>query len=251
MAAEGYDHAGYDDADGIAARERKLGRAFVALADTLVAGYEVGDFLQMLCERVADVFDVDAVGMLLEAADGTLRLTAASTHESRALDLFEAQAEEGPCYEAYTRGEQILEEDLETASVGWERFRLLALDAGFRAVYAFPMRLRDHRLGAINMFRTSSGPFDEADVHWAQALADVATIGVLSERQLQRSEQRTEQLERALSSRVLIEQAKGALAERVDCAPEEAFDRMRGYARSHQRSLRDVCREVIAGELTP
>ena len=133
----------------------------------------------------------------------------------------------------------------------WPMFVPEALDAGFEAVYAFPMRLRDDRIGAINMFRRESGAFGDADVDAGQALADVATIGVLSERRIRSAEQRSERLQYALDSRIVIEQAKGALAERAGLDVGEAFERIRRYARGHRVKLRDVCREVIDGRLDP
>jgi GAF domain-containing protein len=232
-------------------REGRLVRAFVDLADTLVGDYDVGDFLHVLCERCVEIFDFDAVGVLLLGEHEQLRLTAASSEQLRVLELFEIQQEEGPCQDAYQTGAQVTQHDLRQADERWPRFAPAALDAGFRSVYAFPLRWRDDRIGALNMFRAEPGPFDELDIAAAQALADVAAIGILQQRALAEAKLRAEQLQHALNSRVVIEQAKGVIAERLGIDPEEAFERLRRHARNNQRRLHDSARMVVEGKVMP
>jgi GAF domain-containing protein len=230
-------------------REARLSRAFVDLADTLVHDYDVTDFLHLLCERCSEVLGVDAAGVLLTDGNGDLRLSAASTEKMRILELFELQHRQGPCYDAYRSGAQLLEREIEGAEDRWPTLVPRALAMGFKSVYAFPLRVRNERVGALNLFRYDSGPLDDRDVDAAQALADVATIGILQERAVTDARVRTEQLQHALNSRVVIEQAKGVLATRMRIEMEEAFGIMRRYARNHSVTVRSVCQDVIDGKI--
>jgi GAF domain-containing protein len=229
-------------------REARLGRTLVELADTLVEDFEVLDFLYLLCERCVQVLAVDAVGVLLANREGVLELSAASSEEMRLLELFELQNEEGPCYDAFVNGTMVARIDLRGAEERWPSFAPRALEAGFRSVYGFPLRLRGDVIGALNMFRKEPGAFDGPEVLAGRAMADVATIGIMQERIVRESRLRTEQLQRALDSRVIIEQAKGTLAERLDVTPADAFERLRAHARSHRRAITDVAREVVEAD---
>ena len=226
-------------------REASLARAFVELADTLVNDYEVADFLYMLCDRANQVLSVDAVGVLVTDETGALRLSAASTEEMRVLELFEVQQRQGPCYDAFENGNQIAEGDVQAAEDRWPEFVPKALTRGFKSVHAFPLRLRNERIGALNMFRYERGAFDDRDVQAGQALADVATIGILQERAVREERGRAKQLQHALDSRVLIEQAKGVLAARMGLEMNEAFNLIRRHARDNNTRIRLVCRDVI------
>lgn len=231
------------------AREEKLARTFVDLTDTLVETFDVHDFLHLLCVRTEQILTVQAVGVLIESEDGTLGLVAASSQEAGAIDLFELQARQGPCYEAYMGGAQILTEDLETARGRWPGFVPRALEAGFGAVAAFPLRLHGARLGAMNLFRTQRESFEGPDVSAAQALADMATIGLISHRRLAAAEARADQLQYALESRVIIEQAKGMVAHHHGVDPEEAFELLRYHARPRNLEVRAVAERLVTGEL--
>lgn len=237
--------AGRAEASGLA----RLGRVFVELADTLVADYEVLDFLYLVCERCAEVLDVEAVGALLTTSAGELTLSAASTEEMRVLELFEAQQREGPCYDAFVTGEVVVAADLTEGGDRWPRFAPRALEAGFRSVSGFPLRLRDDVIGALNMFRRAASGLDEEEITVARTLADAATIGIMNERVVREARLRSEQLQHALDSRVVIEQAKGVLAERLEVSPGEGFERLRRYARDHRRGVHGVAQDVVAGEL--
>jgi GAF domain-containing protein len=229
--------------------DARLGRVFVELADTLVAEYDVLDFLYLLCDRCSELLAVDAVGVLLVNSEGELSLSAASTEEMRVLELFELQQGEGPCYDAFVTGEVVVEADIVEAGERWPRFSPEALRAGLRSVSGFPLRLRNDVIGALNMFRREPTAFDEDERIVARALADAATIGIMHERIVREAELRSKQLQHALDSRVVVEQAKGILAERLGVDPGEAFERLRRYARSNRMRIHAVCEDVIAGRL--
>lgn len=232
-------------------RERDISELFVRLSDTLVSGYDIADFLQTLVDGCKDVFDVDVVGVLLEKRDGELALSTASDEEMRTLEAFELQSQDGPCYDAYRSREQVVVEDLEGCRARWPEFVPKALDLGFRSGHAFPLRLRGKAIGALNLYRETSAPFTEDDVHLAQSLADVATIGILNERTIRDARTLSEQLQGALDSRVIIEQAKGVLAERHGVSPGEAFERIRRYSRGNKTNLRDVSRRIVHEGFVP
>ncbi|WP_405582832.1 ANTAR domain-containing protein [Streptomyces sp. NBC_01092] len=224
-----------------------LAKTFVELADNLVAEFDIIDFLRLLTDRCVSMLDASAAGVLLADRDGRLRVMAASDEQVRLLELFQLQNDEGPCLECFRTAVPVIVPDLGTATARWPRFAVAAQRSGFGAVQALPMRLRDEIVGALNLFRTTPGPFDPAATPVAQALADVATISLLQQRTTQRSTVLNEQLQTALNSRVLIEQAKGKLAERQDIDMEQAFTALRGYARAHNRRLADVARALIDG----
>ncbi|MGW0916363.1 GAF and ANTAR domain-containing protein [Streptomyces sp. NPDC002784] len=225
--------------------QKLLAKTFVELADNLVADFDLIDFLRLLTDRCVGMLDVSAAGVLLADRDGKLRVMAASDEQVRLLELFQLQNDEGPCLECFRTGAAVIVPDLGAATVRWPRFAVAAQRSGFGAVQALPMRLRDEVVGALNLFRAHSGPFDPAAAPVAQALADVATISVLQQRTTERSTVLNEQLQTALNSRVLIEQAKGKLAERQGIDMEQAFTALRGYARAHNRRLADVARVLI------
>ena len=227
-----------------------LSETFVELTDTMVAGFDVTDFLHVLTSRSVVLLDIDAAGLLLADPDGKLRVAAASSKAARMLELFQLHAGHGPCLDCYRTSQPVTAEDLATAQ-RWPQFAAAARDAGFTAVQALPMRLREHVIGALNLFRATPGPFDPADVRVGQALADVATISVLHERSMRRSEILSEQLQTALDSRVIIEQAKGILAERLSLDMDHAFSLLRDTARSRNLRLSDLARTLIDGTQTP
>jgi GAF domain-containing protein len=230
-------------------RERALAAAFVELADTLVDDFDVLDFLHRLAAYCVDLLDVDAAGLMLADRDGVLRVAACSSEQVRLLELFELQNEEGPCLECYSSGAPVTDDDLTgTDEVRWPRFGPVAAAAGFRSVLALPLRLRSETIGALNLFRSDAGPLVTKDQSLAQAMADVATIGILQERGSRHREVLAQQLQAALSSRIVIEQAKGVVAERLGLHVDQAFDVLREHARSHREKLSDVARRVVARE---
>jgi transcriptional regulator with GAF, ATPase, and Fis domain len=225
--------------------QQLLARTFVELADNLVADFDLIDFLRLLTDRCVGLLGASAAGVLLADREGELRVMAASDEEVRLLELFQLQHDEGPCLDCFHTGAPVFVTNLAAESARWPRFAVQARRSGFGAVQALPMRLRDEVVGALNLFLASPGPFDPAAAPLAQALADVATISLLQQRSTHRNTVLNEQLQSALNSRVLIEQAKGKLAERQGIDMERAFTALRGYARSHNRRLSDVARAFI------
>jgi hypothetical protein len=230
-------------------REVKLARALVELADTLVDDFDVVELLTLLTDRCTDVLDVSAAGIMLAGPSGDLRGLASSSEAMRLLELFEVQAEEGPCLDCYRTGRPVLDVALDTADERWPRFAVEARSAGFGSVHALPMRLRGSVIGALNLFQTGRARLPEADVHAGQALADIATIAILQHRAAVQAQVINVQLTNALNSRVLIEQAKGVLAERQGVDLEQAFRTLRQHARNHNLRLADVAASVIVGSL--
>lgn len=230
-------------------REVLLTEMFVQLADSLVDDFDIIDLLTDLADRCVELLDTNAAGILLADADGNLRVMAASNEQARMLELFQLQNDEGPCLEAHSTGQPVIIADLGVARDLWPRFAPEALDAGFQSVYAFPLRLRNDTLGALNLFRTNTDRMTDADVRLAQALADSATIAILQDQATRESTMKAGQLQTALDSRVTIEQAKGMLAERGNIDMGEGFRLMRAYARDNNRRLTTVAADVIAGNL--
>lgn len=233
-------------------REQRVSAAFVALADTLVADYDVIDLLDQLVGRCVALLAVDAAGLLLVDARQVLRPVAASSEDARAMELLQVQAEEGPCIEAFHTAGQVRVPNLAQMSDRWPTFAAAAARAGvFAAVHAIPLRLRGQTIGALNLFHRQPGALSEADLALAQALADVATIGILSERAISRGAIVNDQLQKALNSRVVIEQAKGIISERCGVGMDVAFGRLRGYARDTNQRVSDLARRVVDGDLDP
>jgi GAF domain-containing protein len=224
----------------------RLANIFVEVADTLVDEFDLLDFLHMLTDRARSLVDAAAAGLMLADERGRLEFMAGSDENVRLIELFQLQNDQGPCLEAFRTGQPVINVDLASATDRWPRFAPRASEAGFRSVHAFPLRLRSQVIGALNIFgSTAGGDFGAADVPIMQALADVATIGLMQERAIRRSEALTEQLQGALNSRIIIEQAKGALAQVQNVSVDEAFRRIRAYARNHNRRLTDVAALVV------
>lgn len=230
-------------------REALLARTFVELADTLVDDFDVVELLTRLADRCVEVLDVAAAGLMLAAPDGDLRVMASSSEAMRLLELFELQAREGPCLDCYRTGRPVLNQDLATADGRWPRFAAEALAAGFHSVHALPMRLRGTVIGALNLFHREAGEMRQADIDAAQALADVATIAILQHRAWNETQTVNDQLNQALNSRIIIEQAKGMIAERLGFDMEQSFTALRNHARSHNLRLVNICHDVIDGTL--
>jgi GAF domain-containing protein len=229
--------------------DERLAQAFVELADTLVAGFDLMEFLQTLTERCVELLEVDAAGLLLADGRGALRLVAASTEQARVVELFQLQNDEGPCVDCFRSGQPVIIGDIRAGNVAarWPRFGPAALQMGFAGVHAIPMRLRDQVIGTLNLFRSAPDGLDQPVARAARALVDVATIGILQERAVRQQELVAAQLQAALHSRVMIEQAKGVLAERQQVTPDEAFHILRRYARDHNRPLTALAGDVIHG----
>jgi len=221
-------------------REALLARTFVEAADTLVSDFDVVDFLTSLAARCTDLFDASEAGIMLTDHNGGLQVVASSSHAMQHLELFELQHSEGPCVDCYRSAQVVASHDLDADRHRWPRFAPEAIAHGMHSAWALPMRLRETTLGSLNLLRDRSGPLADEDLDAAQALADVATIALIQQRAAEDARILNEQLQTALTSRVTIEQAKGVLAERAGLTMDVAFDRLRRYARAHQRRLTDV-----------
>lgn len=239
----------------MADRETLLAETFVSLADTMVNDFDVVEFLSLLSSRCVDLFGAGDAGLMLADRSNRLVVVASSSHKMRDLELFELQHDEGPCPEAFQTGTAVQCADLTQATERWPTFAPEAVAAGYRSVQALPMRLRDTVIGALNLIGAAAGPMPDEDLEAAQALANVATIGLLHHRAAEESRLLAEQLQHALTSRVVIEQATGVIAQRLDLDMNDAFNRLRRYSRDNNRRLVDVAkgivdRTLVADELT-
>ena len=230
-------------------REQRIVETFVELADTMVDDFDVIEFLHRLAERCVELLDCNEAGLLLADAGGRLRVMASSSERSDTLDLLQSQNEEGPCFECFRDGVPVSSEDLDRDRGRWPTFAPAAVDRGFRSVHALPMRVRGSTVGALNLFRAQPGTLQEGDVPLGQGMADIAAVALLHERTMRESHGVVGQLQGALSSRVVIEQAKGVLAERAHIGVDAAFARMGAHARDHNLRLSDVAQDLIDGRL--
>lgn len=227
-------------------REGPLVEAFVRLADTLVADYDVVELCQELVESCTRLLDAAAAGLLLADHRGVLQVLASTSEETRLLELFQVEVHNGPGMLAYGDGGAVLVDDL-TNDRRWPEFARQAVDLGYRGVYALPLRLRNERVGALNLFCGHPAALTHEDVRVGQALADVACIGILHHRVVARAETVNAQLQSALNSRIVIEQAKGVLAERGNLSMEQAFHLLRSHARATNQRLADLALAVVTG----
>lgn len=215
------------------------------LADSLVEDYDIVDLLDRLAAACVRLLGVMAAGLLLDDQQGHLGIVASSSEETRLLEVFQLQADQGPCLECVRTGAAVVSADLDADRARWPLFASFALAAGFRSVVALPLRLREQTIGGLNLFDDRIGQVPQDDQRLAQALADVATIGILQQRSAQRSAMLAEHLQRALNSRVVIEQAKGVLAERNGVSMVTAFDSLRQYARGQNIKLTDLAYAIV------
>jgi GAF domain-containing protein len=222
-----------------------LADVFVDVADTLVADFDLIEFLHSVARHATRVSSAAAAGVLISGRDRGLHHVGASSDDVHLLELFQIQYAEGPCVDCYASGERVLVRDLTTATDRWPEFAPRALELGMAAVYAFPMRLRDRVIGGLNVFHTTSEEFGPRELRVLQALADVATISLIQEQAIARAEVLTEQLQLALNSRIVVEQAKGAVARTFGISVDAAFELLRRHARATQRRLTDVAHEVV------
>jgi GAF domain-containing protein len=232
------------------ARESDLVKTFVALADTLTDDFDVIDFLQTLAERCVELLDVSAAGIMLVDGQGVLRHAACSSEAMLLVELFELQVSEGPCYDAFRQHAPVVCGSPEEAAERWPTFAPKAVEHGFAAVAGMPMRLRKQVIGALNLFSDHRGELGKDDAQLVQAMADVATIGILQQRTIKDAATLTTQHEGALNSRVTIEQAKGIVAEQSGTSVDDAFLAIRDYTRAHNRLLSDTARRIVEGSLS-
>lgn len=231
--------------------EQRLARTLIELADTLVEDFDVVDLTVRLTERSIELVDADAAGLLLVSGHGGLSLMAATSEATEIVELFQIQNDEGPCRDCIETGAPVNVADLTDEFDRWPAFAPVAVQSGFRAAHAVPMRLRAQVLGALNLFRGEPGLLRPSDLAIAQALADMASIALLQSRAIHEAHVVADQLEHALQSRIIIEQAKGVLAQSAGIGVDEAFGRMRRFARSGGHHLTDVAARIVDGSMAP
>ena len=232
-------------------REATLVRALVELADNLVADFDVVELLSRLADNCIDVLDVSAAGIMLADPNGNLRVVASSSEAMRLLELFELQNREGPCLDCFRSGRPVVNQVVDAADTRWPTFLPRAQKAGFEAVHALPLRLRDSVIGALNLFHRDAGHLSPPDIEAGQALADIATIAILQNRSTSQAQDLNDQLTSALTNRIVIEQAKGMVAERETLDMDASFRLLRTYARSHNLRLAEVATSITTGSLVP
>lgn len=225
--------------------EADLARRFVDLADTLVDDFDVVEVLDGLMSTCLELLQVDEAGLLLNDPQGKLQRVASSNEETRLLELLQVQTREGPCVDAVRSGQTTTVHDISLESSRWPAFVARASAYGFNSVYAFPLRLRESTIGALNLFGFERSALDDEQRVIAKALADIATIGILQQRSIHRTSLLAENLQRALNTRIVVEQAKGILAERGGLPMEQTFALLRSYARSHNMKLSDLAHAVV------
>jgi GAF domain-containing protein len=227
-------------------REQAIAEAFVELSDTLVADIDVVEFVRLLTRRSVQLLDVQLAAVMVADLHGALRLTAASSEYRQLLELFEIDA--APCADSFASGGMVAVPDLTAVGGRWPQFTRQADAAGFRSVYALPMRLRGEVIGVLALLRGQAGPLGDDDIRLGQALANVTTVGLLQHRTLAQRRVLAEQLRHVLNSRVLIEQAKGVIAERLDIDIDAALDELLRHSERVGRPLGDVARAVLDGD---
>jgi GAF domain-containing protein len=234
-------------------RERLVSRAFVALADTLVDDYDIIDLLDHLVAYSVELLAADAAGILLADTHSELHAVASSSEDAETMELLQLQAEEGPCLDCYHNATPISVPNLNHTADRWPRFAAAAAaqQASFASVHAIPLRLRGQAIGALNLLHHTPASLPPDDLALGQALADIATIGILQERAIRRGEIINEQLQTALTSRVIIEQAKGVLAQHLGLTMDQAFNQLRNYVRAHNLRLADVAHLIATRQLNP
>lgn len=227
------------------ALDQRTPDVFATLADTLVVGFDVVEFLDMVAVRCAELTGATAAGLLLIDQHGTVNLVGASDRQARRLHELQLRFCEGPSLDAFLTAEVVRCPDLRRAP--WPKFTSAAMASGHAAVHALPMRLRTDVLGGLSLFTSEPGPLDEERLALAQALAKTATIGLLQWRAIHHRETVVEHLQTALESRILIEQAKGVLAERLQITVAAAFTLLRTHARNTSQRLHDLAAMVVNG----
>ncbi|MFE0254086.1 ANTAR domain-containing protein [Streptomyces sp. NPDC059010] len=231
------------------AREQRLAEIFVELADSLIDDFDVIDLLQRLSARCVELLDVQAAGIMLSDGRGELQVVAASDERTHLLELFALQHRQGPCVECFRTREPKTNIDLTdaAATAGWPGFAARAQETGYVVTHALPLRLRQRIVGALNLFQSRPGTLAVADITLGQALADVATVAMFQQRTLEQAHVENSQLQSVLTSRILIEQVKGVLAERWGTTVDQAFTAFRAYAREHRLGLAELAQEIVDG----
>lgn len=222
--------------------------ALSQFARTIVRDYDIDEVLDCFCHQVVAVLGTSGAGVSLSDAAGVLRLVAATDSRIEQIENLQTSRRDGPCFEAYRLGTPVAVEDL-AASDRWPGLAGRMLEANLHAVAGVPMEVDGQRIGALAVYSRQARRFGQDDLDVAQTLASVATSYVVNMRDLRATQTLAAQLQHALSSRVVIEQAKGALAAQLGISVLDAFELLRRYARSHQRKLGEVAADIVEGRL--
>jgi GAF domain-containing protein len=228
----------------------ELAQVFAELAGALANGYDVVELLDRLVQHCVYLLAVDAAGLVLADAGGALKVMAATSEQARFLEVLQLHDDSGPCLDCHRTGQPVNVDDLTAEAGRWPGLADTAQHDGYRGVHAVPLRLQEQTLGAMNLFNIEPGGLSGTDRSIAQALAEVATVAILSQRTIRHSSNVAEQLQTALDSRVVIEQAKGVLAHQGGLAMADAFAVLRRYARRNNRRITDCARAVVDSTLT-
>jgi len=251
-------------------RDSWLNATMIELADTGNGEFDESVYVTRFAERLAELLVPAEVCLLLPAGQGTASAgarptvpgprghatgprteaavaTGSGTHAA-GLARLEASGMPGPCTSCYRTGRPIRQMPLANARTRWPQFTAEASAAGLADCSALPMRRDQETIGAVSVLSASGQLPRSADFRLAQTLAKLATIGILSQRELRQSQRLARQLQQALDSRVIIEQAKGAVSAWLGISPAEAFDLLRSYARARSLPLAQVAGNVLAGE---
>jgi GAF domain-containing protein len=232
-----------------AQRETRISAAFVAVADTLTTNFDVVDLLHTLVHECVEILEMKAGGLMLADSAGELQLMTSTSEAAAFVEVMQLDAASGPCIDCFTKGAAVSVSEIEEDPSRWPEFGKAALAEGFHSALATPMKLRGRVIGTMNLFGASPGEVSARDAAVAQALADVATIGILQERLVREGHLIEEQLHHALDSRVMIEQAKGVIAHSLSLSMDDAFGLLRKYARDGNLTIRSVAKRVSDREL--
>lgn len=230
-------------------RETWLAETLVELADTSASEFVDTEYLRTLASRLRILLAPAEIGLIIGAERGRPRLAAATSDRTRDLVTFELQHDDGPCVRAYRNGETVLNQDVSGAEQPWPRFAEKARAVGVRFASALPMRRHADIVGAVGILDARGSTVSAQDIALARTLAEAATIGLRQQRALEVSTQRSTQLQHALDSRIVIEQAKGMVAARLGLSLGEAFGLLRDHSRQHNERLAEVAAKVIRQEL--
>jgi GAF domain-containing protein len=226
-----------------------LTRALIGFARTLAAGYDVSDVLHDLPDRVTSVLNIAGAGVSVRH-DGAVRFVTVDHETIAALERVAEENDQGPCVDAIGTGQRVLISRLGDHAARWPDYTAKAAKLGIVAVAAIPMR-NAARIGALDLFDTSEHHWTQEEVDIADVFADIATAYVLHASQLERDRRTIEQLQHALDSRVIIEQAKGILAGERKISIDQAFALLRKHANDRNATLRAVAEAVVHLGLRP
>ncbi len=231
-------------------RETRINNAFVKVADTLTTDFDIVDLLHTLVEECAQILNIEAGGLMLADAAGNLHLMTSTSESADLVEVMQLAAAGGPCIDCFETGLPVSVSDIQELGGRWPAFQKAALQQGFQSAHATPMKLRGQIIGTMNLFGNERREISARDVAVAQALADVATIGILQERLIREGHVIAEQLHAALDSRIVIEQAKGIIAQALSLDMPDAFSVLRTYARNNNFTIRSVAEQVSDRILT-